>query len=182
MVAVSSRSEQAILTSWQSATLGQDASALEIGAATEAESAVVILAAAINSAASATSMASAVATLSGISIEFANAKDAVTGGRQYASSVLALTNAQDFSDAALLDPLPNPLPAVVRVVRIGTTAYVFSGDEFRDLKFSDVARIVSDISTWRVSMVIENERSIAADTKERNVLLEDPDRRIVSDE
>ena len=68
------------------------------------------------------------------------------------------------------------------MVRIGTTAYVFSGDEFRDLKFSDVARIVSDVSTWRASMVIENERSISSDTKERNVLLDEPDRRIESDE
>lgn len=182
MVAVSSRPEQANGTSWQSATLGQDVSALEIGTATEAEIAVAILAAAINGAASATSMAEAVAALSGISIEFANAADVTTGGRKYASSILALTNAQDFSDAALLDLLPNPLPAVIRVVRIGTTAYVFSGDEFRDLKFSNIARIIAEASTERTVKVSEKERSIAADTTERNVIFEESDRRIVSDE
>ena len=182
MVAVSSRSEQAAPSSWQSATIGQDASAIEIGVATEAESAVAILAAAINSAVSATSVASAVAAFSGIAIEFADANDVATGGRQYAASILALTNAQDFSDSAILDLLPKPLPPVVRVVRIGTTAYVFSGEEFRNLTLSDVARIVSTVAVERAVRLRTNERAVSADTTERSVTLDESVRTIVSDE
>lgn len=148
----------------------------EDASAVGAQAAVVGLVVSIAEALNAGAVHAATGSFSSAVSEALIALSSASAGRAYISSIYAVGNAGDYSDAHILALLQVPAPAVTRIVRIGTSAVVMSIDSVRiHAQVAVVRKVVQEVSahtvvqadTARVAVTGVVDRNVGGDEAER---------------